>query len=225
MQVYANDLNPASFHYLCTNIRLNHAAGKVLPFNLDGREFMRAAAAGRLDLPAAAAVIPSSGELGKRRRQPGQQQQQQQQQGPEAEAKVQPAPAGVTPAAGPEGSGSGSGVFHHVVMNLPAAAVDFLDALHGAFCPRLWQGQPLPLVHVYTFAKGQEELEGEPCCLLFACGCACPCRVHIAPAFDCSNRRSIDIVRFTNPQCSQRAGEGSALPWLPADRLLSLLAM
>ena len=45
-------------------------------------------------------------------------------------------------------------------MNLPAAAVEFLDALRGSFCPQLWARRPLPWVHVYTFAKGEEELAG-----------------------------------------------------------------
>lgn len=47
-----------------------------------------------------------------------------------------------------------------VCFPLQAAAVEFLDALPGAFSPELWAGQQLPLVHVYTFAKGEDELAG-----------------------------------------------------------------
>ena len=45
--------------------------------------------------------------------------------------------------------------FHHGVLNLPATAVEFLDAFNGAFNRDRWKG-PLPIVHVYAFARGDE---------------------------------------------------------------------
>lgn len=173
--VYANDLNPASYTYLCTNIKINRVGGKVLPFNMDGRQFMRLAAAGQLDVGAAAAVVPPAGPKSKPgKQQKSQQNREQQQQQEEHQQKEQPAegqPAEPAAAQAPQqqqqqtvgaaapAPGS-SGLFQHIVMNLPAAAVDFLDALKGAFNPELWEGHPLPLVHVYTFTKGEEELAG-----------------------------------------------------------------
>lgn len=39
-RVYANDLNPRSFHYLSENIKLNKVDSLVQAYNLDGREFV-----------------------------------------------------------------------------------------------------------------------------------------------------------------------------------------
>lgn len=39
-RVFANDLNPRSYHYLCGNINLNKVQSLVEPYNLDGREFV-----------------------------------------------------------------------------------------------------------------------------------------------------------------------------------------
>jgi tRNA (guanine37-N1)-methyltransferase len=39
--VYANDLNPRSYHYLLENIKSNRVTAKVHPYNMDAREFVR----------------------------------------------------------------------------------------------------------------------------------------------------------------------------------------
>lgn len=44
-------------------------------------------------------------------------------------------------------------------MNLPASAVEFLDAFHGAFDRATWAGKALPQIHCYTFSKALTEDE------------------------------------------------------------------
>lgn len=51
-------------------------------------------------------------------------------------------------------------VFDHAIMNLPATAVEFLDAFHGAFDRVLWTGR-LPQVHCYCFQRKDESDAGK----------------------------------------------------------------
>ena len=57
--------------------------------------------------------------------------------------------------------GAPSQPWQHAIMNLPATAIDFLDAFRGAFSRTPWGQQPLPLIHCYAFSKplteGSEE--------------------------------------------------------------------
>eukprot|EP00955_Chlamydomonas_euryale_P042770 352421-Chlamydomonas_euryale.AAC.51 len=141
--VYANDLNPESMAYLAINAKLNKVTSKVHMFNMCGRRFVRMLLDAPKHVPAhdeqsaegmasaSATIAPenanSSGDS----------------------TPVQQMPEGFRPP-------GGGLVFQHAVMNLPASAVEFLDAFNGAFDPSTWRDRELPKVHVYTFKKGTE---------------------------------------------------------------------
>ena len=81
----------------------------------------------------------------------GQAQRRKQQQKRKLVAEVPPSiPPGFRPPAG-------GVLFQHALMNLPASAVEFLDAFNGAFDPVAWEGRQLPWVHVYTFQKNETQ--------------------------------------------------------------------
>jgi tRNA (guanine37-N1)-methyltransferase len=182
LQVYANDLNPESAKYLALNVQLNRVGAQVLPFNMDGRQFVRlllATPGGPIQqLPPAAADGAATTQQQQQPQQPPQQQQQQplqqqqqdgapvqqaaatdaakqQQQQQQSKRKlVAEVPPAIPPGFRPPPGGL---LFQHAVMNLPASAVEFLDAFNGAFDPASWAGRQLPLVHVYTFMKNETE--------------------------------------------------------------------
>lgn len=43
-------------------------------------------------------------------------------------------------------------------MNLPASATSFLPAFKGLCAADAWHDWPLPTIHCYTFARGEENL-------------------------------------------------------------------
>ncbi|KAI8370715.1 Met-10+ like-protein-domain-containing protein [Radiomyces spectabilis] len=95
--VYANDLNPASYHWLNENIRLNKITAGIHTYNMDGREFIRKV----MD-----DVLRTS--------------------------------PGIT--------------VDHVVMNLPAIAIEFLDAFRGVY-QSFDTTTPLPMIHCHCFTR------------------------------------------------------------------------
>lgn len=133
--VWANDLNPHGYEVMQDAAKRNKVDEFVTPFNQDGRAFIRWSAKALLEEEKKIVTLEPKG---KRRRK---------------EHNQSPAPA-------PEQYTRPS-IFDHYVMNLPATAVEFLDAFPGIyagkeslFAPNT--SQPLPMVHVYCFSGHSE---------------------------------------------------------------------
>lgn len=121
-KVYANDLNPKSFEYLCTNVKENRVESNSAVYNQCGREFFKAL------------LRPGAGPAAMR--------------SIHAESTgLLSSPTSNTPLR--------FGPFSHVLMNLPASALEFLDVFVGAFDRRHWDA-PLPRVHCYCFSKSEQ---------------------------------------------------------------------
>ncbi|KAF3906318.1 hypothetical protein ABW20_dc0103460 [Dactylellina cionopaga] len=149
--VWANDLNKHSYESMVQNIKTNRVTNLVQPFNADGRDFIRLTS--KLLLRDAGKTITYDPNPRSASRDPA------------ARSKLKPIETFTTP-----------GVFTRYIMNLPASAVEFLDAFIGLYAgreldfqnpsrPRVTPGEAkkykLPIVHVYTFNRNSHKEEEE----------------------------------------------------------------
>jgi tRNA (guanine37-N1)-methyltransferase len=133
--VFVNDLNPDSYKYLNENITLNKTADKVSSYNMDGRDFI----ANSLNLVRESKVWVKFKEVqiqySKLRR--------------NSDRKVEDQP---------EFPLDYNFIPDHYIMNLPATAIDFLDAFIGLF--KNSNVEKLPMIHCYCFgSKNEPEIE------------------------------------------------------------------
>lgn len=129
--VYANDLNPTSTHFLRINSRINKVQEKVHAFNMDARDFVRLL------------VRPNAERRTNARA--------------HVEMHEDVVHLQTVLSQLPEGGVS----FDHVIMNLPASAVEFLDVFQDVVEElELCAGRKrLPKIHCYMFAKSHETEE------------------------------------------------------------------
>lgn len=136
--VWANDLNPHGYEVMEDAVHRNKVSDFVTPFNKDGRVFIRDSAKQLLEAEPVTVTIQPKVRREKKRKADGSQEPQTQ---PQAPAQVYNRPS----------------VVDHYVMNLPATAIEFLDAFQGVYAGQeaLFEpqtSQKLPMVHVYCFS-------------------------------------------------------------------------
>jgi tRNA (guanine37-N1)-methyltransferase len=137
--VWANDLNPHGFEVMQDAISRNKVQDFVTPFNQDGREFIRSS--GRSLLAAKPLTVTIRPKIGR----------EQQRKIAQGKGGQLPAPKVYTRPT----------IVNHYVMNLPATAIEFLDAFPGLyageeqlFAPNTQQ--KLPMIHVYCFSGNSD---------------------------------------------------------------------
>lgn len=138
--VWANDLNPHGYEVMQDATKRNKVQDFVTPFNQDGREFIRFAAKSLLEAdPVTVTIQPKGGRRDKKSKTNDGKAIEQ----PPARKYVRPQ------------------FVDHYVMNLPATAIEFVDAFQGLytgkeelFTPHT--SQKLPMVHVYCFSGNSD---------------------------------------------------------------------
>lgn len=138
--VWGNDLNPHGYEVMQDAIVRNKVQDFVTAFNMDGREFIRTSGQKLLDeKPLTVTIHPKMSREKKRQIEAG---------------EKDPLP--------PPKTYTRPNVVDHYVMNLPATAIEFLDAFIGLYAGKeeLFTpatAQKLPMVHVYCFSGHSED--------------------------------------------------------------------
>eukprot|EP00250_Pteridium_aquilinum_P020582 c24869_g1_i1 orf=75-1730(+) len=160
--VYANDLNPHSTKYLKLNSEINKVSNRVHVYNMDAREFVRQIVTCKDEPPSR-----EESQSGAAAREGGCERKKN---GLSIMAS-EPALSSVAEEERNQTKSRGKKMqvqvdlehgrpwehIDHVVMNLPASALEFLDVFHGLLSKERWNGT-LPRVHCYCFMRAHETI-------------------------------------------------------------------
>ncbi|KAJ3056901.1 tRNA(m(1)G37)methyltransferase [Rhizophlyctis rosea] len=148
--VFANDLNPESHKWLVENIASNKVGHRVRPYNMDGREFIRQSIID-LNNPDVWRDIDAKAPPKKKQRTSKEQKSQ-----TKLDPPVDPATSSTT--ADDPSPAKTYKVFNHYVMNLPATAIEFLDAYRGLLHGKEDQVSvaDLPIIHCHCFSRAAD---------------------------------------------------------------------
>ncbi|PPR86213.1 hypothetical protein GOBAR_AA34477 [Gossypium barbadense] len=174
--VYANDLNTDSIHYLKINAKINKVDACVVAYNMDARKFishlmaepicaidlesdnsMKAVAGNDVkseaeDVRNSTRTIDGSVVAGKRPPDCFTEESGNAHSGTKKKGNAHKRMKGSILQAKPWEH------VDHVIMNLPASALQFLDAFRAIISRKNWRG-PLPLAHCYCFIRANETQE------------------------------------------------------------------
>ncbi|KAJ4002268.1 Met-10+ like-protein-domain-containing protein [Lentinula boryana] len=141
--VMANDLNPASYTYLCQNVKDNEVSEEVRTFCEDGRNFIRNVFRRVYDTPFPAYTGPKLSKTALRKLQKQTARDKPVIENPPSQEFKPPRRK-----------------IDHFVMNLPDTAILFLDAFRGVFADKALREvySTMPIIHCHCFTR-ESELE------------------------------------------------------------------
>nr|KJB64867.1 hypothetical protein B456_010G068800 [Gossypium raimondii] len=185
--VYANDLNPDSIHYLKINAKINKVDDCVVAYNMDARKFishLMAKPICAIDLESDNSMVKAHDTCSTKAIDDAKAEVWEKavagndvkSEAEDVQNSTRTIDGSVVAESGNAHSGTKKkGNAHkrmkgsilqakpwehvdHVIMNLPASALQFLDAFRAIISRKNWRG-PLPLVHCYCFIRANETQE------------------------------------------------------------------